>query len=116
MTKKKLIDKTRLEFYIPFIPVPEYYKVFNRLIKFFCKWFEGCTVFDKIDGYYQEKNTPAIYPDIINMIAVDVPNKDFSLSTNIELCTTLSEAINDKFGQKVTYFSIGGMIFPDSVD
>jgi len=115
MKKMKLIDKTRLEFYIPFIPVPEYYEVLDRLIIFFCKWFGGCTIIDKIDGFFKEKNKKEIWPDIINMIVVDVPN-DISISTNIDLCTTISEAINDKFGQKVTYFSIGGVIFPDNED
>lgn len=115
MKKIKIIDKTRLEFYIPFIPVPEYYEVLDRLIKFFCKWFGGCTIIDKVDGYYKEKNKKIIWPDIINIIVVDVPNK-YSLQTNIELCTIISEAINKKFDQEETYFSIGGVIFPDSDD
>jgi len=109
--------KTRIEFYIPFVSHPEYQKLYDRLIKLFCRCYGGCTIIDKVDGFYKIKNIKDIWPDIINIFIVDVPSgtKEQSLSY-FRLIRVLTKFLADKLDQQSIYFSINGIIFPDDDD
>lgn len=108
-----LKNKIRVEFYIPFAPIPEYDILISILIKLFSKFFEGCTIIDKIDGYYQPFGSKEIWPDIVNIFVVDVPLNSLQDYKKVEeLCEAVTNFVNKKLKQAVIYFSIEGRLFP----
>lgn len=113
----KTVIKTRIEIYLPFKSINQYDTLKSNLIELFCFLFGGCTVIDKIDGYYRQPKTGDIIPDILDIICIDI-SRNNSLTTKhlIEFCKIITKYINGKLDEEYIYFSIGGAIFPRGLD
>lgn len=106
------IEKIRFQFYVPFKSIVGYEELIDNLVVLFCGLFEGCTIIDKVDGYYQPRGSYDIYPDIINIFIIDVPPR--MLENTDKFCRAVCAFINNKLGEDYIYFSIGGgdWLFP----
>ena len=76
-----LLEKTRIEVYLPDLPTVAYQKLLNAFAREFTYSFGGCTVNRGLDGNYLSR-IGVQTPDRINLIYTDIPA---ALSTNFQL-------------------------------
>ena len=67
-----LLEKARVEVYLPDLPRVAYYNLFDELTREFTYTFGGCTAIHGLDGsYLSEAGSPI--QDRINLIYTDTP-------------------------------------------
>ncbi len=76
-----LLEKTRIEVYLPDLPTAAYQKLLAAFDTEFTHSFGGCTTNRGLDGSYLSR-AGVKTPDRINLIYTDIP---VALSTNFEL-------------------------------
>lgn len=112
--KMKTIQRTRIELFIPFISRVDYKETINDLIEIAGVFFKGCTIIEKVDGYYRPEKTVDITPDIINILIVDVKYTIEKELEDIEkLIESLSGYVNRRFNEDVIYYSYYSINAPD---
>lgn len=70
-----LFEKTRIEVYLPDLPLPAYQRLLNALRREFTYSFGGCTLVRGLDGSYQS-GIGLTVEDRVNLLYSDV-NLDF---------------------------------------
>jgi len=76
-----LLERTRIEVYLPDLPVVAYQKLLEAFDTEFTHSFGGCTTIRGLDGSYLS-DAGVKTPDRINLIYTDIPT---ALSTNFEV-------------------------------
>lgn len=67
-----LVQRARIEAYIPVSPDPAYRDALDWLILEFSYSFGGCTVIEYVAGYYLDSRGEVV-PDRINIVYADTP-------------------------------------------
>ena len=75
-----LLERARVEVYIPDQPTPHYHNLLLAFEEEFTYAFGGCTIFGDLEGSYLSTSGVKT-PDRINLIYTDLP---LALSTNID--------------------------------
>lgn len=104
----KIVDKTRVEFYIPSKADINYEDTFEFFKKHVNVYFRGCTIIDKVDGYYRYDRSMDIVKDIVNIVIVDISNPIFEVENVIESLTGYLERNLDEKEIYFTYYSVKG--------
>lgn len=77
----QLLEKARMEIYLPDLPANSYRDLLETFETEFSFAFGGCTILRGLDGRYLSQ-TGVIVPDRINLIYTDLP---MSLSANLTI-------------------------------
>jgi hypothetical protein len=75
-----LLERARVEVYVPDLPAPHYRNLLLSFEEEFTYAFGGCTIVRELDGSYLSYGGVKM-PDCINLIYTDLP---LALSTNFE--------------------------------
>ena len=84
-----LLERVRVEVYIPDLPTAAYRNLFLSFEEEFTYTFGGCTIVRGLDGNYLSQ-AGAKTPDRINLIYTDLP---LALSTNFERVARYAEEL-----------------------
>ena len=84
-----LLERARVEVYIPDLPAPAYRKLLEAFDEEFTYAFGGCTIVRGLDGSYLSR-AGVKTPDRINLIYTDLP---LALSANVESIARYAEEL-----------------------
>lgn len=84
-----LLERTRVEIYLPDLPTAAYQKLLEAFDTEFTYSFSGCTTNRGLEGSYLS-HAGIKTPDRINLIYTDIP---VALSTNFELIAAYAEEL-----------------------
>jgi len=85
-----LLERARIEVYLPDLPSVSYQDLLDALTKEFTYSFGGCTIIRGLDGSYLSQAELPIQ-DRINLIYTDTP---YSFSENFEVLSTYADKLN----------------------
>ncbi len=84
-----LLERARVEVYLPDLPRAAYYDLLDELTQEFTYTFGGCTIIHGLDGsYLSEAGSPI--QDRINLIYTDTP---YAFAENFEIISTYADKL-----------------------
>ena len=84
-----LLERARVEVYLPDLPRAAYYNPLDELTQEFTYTFGGCTIIQGLDGsYFSEAGSPI--QDRINLIYTDTP---YAFAENFEIISTYADKL-----------------------
>lgn len=84
-----LLERARVEIYLPDLPTAAYQKLLDALDQEFTYAFGGCTIVRGLSGSYLSR-AGVKTPDRVNLIYTDLP---LALSTNLESVARYAEEL-----------------------
>ena len=84
-----LLERARVEAYLPDLPRATYYDLLDELTQEFTYAFGGCTIIRGLDGSYLSE-TGAPIEDRINLIYTDTP---YAFAENLDVISTYAHKL-----------------------
>ena len=101
-----LLERVRIEVYLPDLPQPEYENLLNSLANEFTYAFGGCSVIRGVEGNYLSVSGLRV-PDRISVVYTDAP---VPLSTDFAVVAAysrkLKEAVSEALAEEAVMISV----------
>jgi hypothetical protein len=101
-----LLERARVEVYLPDLPRAAYYNLLDELTQEFTYTFGGCTIIHGLDGSYLSE-AGSLIQDRINLIYTDTP---YAFEENFETISTyadkLKAAVNTALNEETVLIAV----------